>query len=156
MKIKICKYCGREFEHKFKRVYCSIKCAKLQKYDWMKNDYRKRKSSKIKDKKYKAKHIRTEKGRIMLRQKNKKYSRTLKGKINKRLRQKKYMEKNPEKIKAQSRTKILKMKGNKCLICGKQNKLHFHHTNYEFNMGCTLCNYHHLEQHGVKIYALIS
>ena len=63
------------------------------------------------------------------------------------LKQKEYTKRNPDKIKAHNFANNNHLKGERCLLCGETKQLHFHHTDYEFNMGCTLCMKHHNEIH---------
>jgi len=58
-----------------------------------------------------------------------------------KLHQFKYTKKNPIKIKAQNYASKHKQKGDFCKWCKSiNNKLHFHHTDYENNIGFTLCD----------------
>ena len=50
-----------------------------------------------------------------------------------------------------ARAKYLDLRGNMCVHCGYTKNLHFHHTNYDFDEGVTLCATCHKNVHLGKI-----
>ena len=58
-----------------------------------------------------------------------------------------YRLKHPIKFKARNYAKRNKQRLNFCQICGIEENLHFHHTNYILNQGITLCKDCHKRIH---------
>ncbi len=60
-----------------------------------------------------------------------------------------YEKKYPERKKAGSRAYYKKLRDNKCLNCGLNKNLHYHHIDYIKDEGYTLCGFCHQKWHKV-------
>lgn len=58
-----------------------------------------------------------------------------------------YNLRHPHRMIANARASRLNLKGEQCVHCGVKDSLEFHHTNYEFDEGVTLCKSCHKNVH---------
>jgi len=123
----ICQECKKEFVGRRNPKYCSRKCYK--------SFYEKTHPYYYKDYQLKNKE--------RYDQIKKRWRENNKEKCN--LSQYKYEKKHPEKKKARSRSYL--KKDTHCFICGIKEKLEFHHSDYEKDIGITLCFKHHRDIH---------
>jgi hypothetical protein len=123
-----CKNCGKEFEGRSNKIYCSKRCGFIKR-----------------NKKWRDNH--TEQNREIQRKSAKKYGKRRSDY------QIKWRSENKEKQKAYDRLRKASLKGIRkdvCSYCGSIDKLIFHHTNYEKDEGITLCEKCHKNLHKIK------